>query len=663
MLARLPLIALLAAAAPASAQFGARAEVQRPIAAGSDVDPTSSASTVELDDRPRALETTDEVLLEVPGARRRRSGGFGGFTALSLRGAEAEHTVVLIGDVPITTADGTAFDLSTVPPWLFDRVEVYRGGAPVWLGAGAIGGVLRLVPRTARGRRAEAVGGGGSFDLAQGRLASSVEGRDASFAAVAGLTHSGGAFPVRRERVPGEPDATQANAWLLEAAGLAHGRAGALGGTLSAVALGLGRTGGIPPPVDRYSPDASARRTHTRIALALAGEWLEGGRVPEQADLASWRAQIVVAAGFDRRRRTDLEAETGLLPQDRDDRLARIAVRGAATFRLADWIDASIVAVGWHEMLEPHDALAVRAPEPSRRDGGSVAVESRLHARHGPSRWELRPSARLEVVDAALAEIRPEEVGARTATLHAMPTARLGAVLEIVPGIAVQASGATATRAPSSVELFGDGGLVLGSTRLVPETSRTIDGGIVLRGAIGELRGFAELRGFGLWISNLVRYRRNAYFQVVPENVASAWIAGLEGSARAELERWGSFVGAITWLETRDESQVRPRELPYRPRLAFYARPAVHVEGPAPFDRASIYADVEYTSGLFDDPANTSAIPELVRVGAGIGVEIFDRGARLDVALRDLFDARGRDFAGRPLPGRSLAVQLALRMQ
>jgi uncharacterized protein (TIGR00290 family) len=476
--------ALVAWPAGLRAQFSAHAEVAPPIAAGSDVDPTASATTIEMEDRPRALETTDEVLLEVPGARRRRSGGFGGFTALSLRGAEAEHTTVLLGDVPLSSADGSAFDLSTVPPWLFDRIEVYRGGAPVWLGAGAIGGVLRLVPRTGRGRRLEAVAGGGSFDLVQGRASASVDDGEISWGTAAGLTSSGGAFPITIDTRPLEPggleERTQTNAQLLEAAGIAHARARTESGTFSLVAMGLERTGGVPPPVTRWTPESAVRRSHTRAVIALAGEWLEGGRAPEQADLAAWRAQIVASIGFDRRTLSDPYAQYGQLARETDETVLRSSVRAAGTLRLVEWLDATLVLAGWHEGFDPRDARAPFALGASRRDGGVAALEGRAHGREGQLRWELRPSARIEIVDSELAALRPD-LADETRRTDAMPTARLGGVIEVVPGIAVQASVASATRAPSFVELFGDGGLLAGSTELRPEQSTSVDGGLVAR--------------------------------------------------------------------------------------------------------------------------------------------------------------------------------------
>src|SRR5690242_6296191 len=84
------------ATGPVAAQYGARAEVESPPAAGSDQDPTAAATVVGARDRARELETVDDLLLEVPAARVRRSGGLGEHADVALRGAGAEHTLVLL---------------------------------------------------------------------------------------------------------------------------------------------------------------------------------------------------------------------------------------------------------------------------------------------------------------------------------------------------------------------------------------------------------------------------------------------------------------------------------------------------------------------------------------------------------------------------------------
>jgi len=657
------LVTCVALGPTARAQFGARATVEPPITAGSDQDPTASATAVELEGRPRALETVDEVLLEVPGARSRRTGAFGGFTSLSLRGAEAEHTTVLLGEVPLTSADGSAFDLSTIPPWLFERLEVFRGGAPIWLGAGAIGGVLRLVPRRARGTSVEAVAGAGSFGLAQGRAAMAVDRRDISTSAVAGATSSGGAFPFVVDPNPlvpgGEVERTQTNAQLLEGAGMGHLRARVAGGTFSVVAMGLERSGGLALPVGRWRPDSVARRTHVRALVAASAEWLESGRPPEQADLAAWRVQLVASAGLERRTVSDPFAQFGLLPRESDQTLHRASLRAAGSVRMMPGLDATLVAAGWHEGFDPRDVLATRPLSGSRRLGGSAALEARVHGRAGDLRWELRPSARVEGLQSDIAEVRAERPDRRTSTLRAMPTARLGAVIEPWPGIAVQASGATGTRSPSFLELFGDGGFLLGNTALRPEQSHTVDLGVTLRGAEGELRGLVELRGFGLVLTDLIRPRRVETNQVILENVASAWTAGLEASVRLAVGRGFTLTSALTWIESRDTTL--DRALPYRPAVTAYVRPALVLPAALGLDGASVYADLEAATSAYQTPENDLSSDGLLRVGAGISLEAVRRVVRLDLVVRDLFDARGRDFLDRPLPGRSLALQLAVR--
>ena len=184
---------------------------------------------------------------------------------------------------------------------------------------------------------------------------------------------------------------------------------------------------------------------------------------------------------------------------------------------------------------------------------------------------------------------------------------------------------------------------------------------MVLRGRAGPVSGSAEVRGFGLWMSELIRPRINAQHQVVFDNVTSAWTAGIEGSARARFEEWLSLTGAITWLETRDETLGR--DLPFRPRLTAYVRPALHVPGIGPLDRVSAYVDLDYVSGAFNDPASTTPIPEQLYVGAGVSLEGFAGRVRIDLVARNLGDARLVDLTERPLPGRSFAMQIAVRTE
>src|SRR5690606_28440048 len=137
-------------------------------------------------------------------------------------------------------------------------------------------------------------------------------------------------------------------------------------------------------------------------------------------------------------------------------------------------------------------------------------------------------------------------------------------------------------------------------------------------------------------------------------------VAGTEGSANVDIARLVSLIGSVTWLESRDET--RGRALPVRPRLTMYGRAAVHVPGPAPLGRASAWIDVDYVSESHNHAENDLAITrEVARAGVGASVELWEGALRIDVIVRDVFDARGRDALDQPLPGRSFALQIAVR--
>ena len=642
-------------------ELGVEAEVERPIAATGGEDPSAAATEIDARDRPSELDTLEDAIGDAPGARPLRSGAYGSPTTLSLRGSDADQVEVMFGDVPLTTADGSAFDLSTVPLWALESVEVYRGGAPTWLGVGGIGGVVRLVPRIARRAAfAEGTAGVGSFGLVHGRVGAGASNDDVAWIGAVGATSSEGDFPYSRDiTLLDSSDAREvrrSNAWLREGSGLGHLRLRIGDGILSAFAFGLGRIGGVPGPASQ--PTRRTHRNETHLLGAIGYEVTDRGRDPRDAD---WRFAVSASSGYRRRRLSDPLGEIGLLPRETDDEALRSVLRVAASGRALSWLELTGVALYAREDLTPHDALARMPNAASARDVGTFALEGRFFGRVEGVRMELRPSARLGVVSARLSEIRPERVGESNESLTLTPTFRLGGVLEPVRGLAISASAASATRAPSAIELFGDRGFLLGDTSLRPESAQTFDLGLALRGRGGELRGRAELRGFLTLASDLIRYRRNNQFQAVPENIASATLAGGELGVRGNLTRHFVLTGALTLLGTWTDQLGQERRLPLRPWLTANVRPELRAFDLGPLDILSVWMELRHVSESFWDPANTSALAARTRIGLGASLHLWARRLRVDVTVRDVFDQRGTDLLGFPLPGRSLGVSLSVR--
>jgi outer membrane cobalamin receptor len=87
---------------------------------------------------------TSELLGDLPGLYIRNYGGLGGMKTVSLRGASAGQTAVMIDGVRVSSVQSGVVDLSTLPVALLQRVETARGGQSAHFGAGAMGGVVNM---------------------------------------------------------------------------------------------------------------------------------------------------------------------------------------------------------------------------------------------------------------------------------------------------------------------------------------------------------------------------------------------------------------------------------------------------------------------------------------------------------------------------------------
>jgi vitamin B12 transporter len=116
-----------------------------------------------------SIVTTDEitsiqgpdltrVLERLPGVTLTRNGGLGGFTAMRIRGADAEQTLVLVDGVRVAdpSAPGGGFDFGNLLPGTIEKVELLRGSNGLIWGSQAIGGVLAVTSRQLEGVEASA---------------------------------------------------------------------------------------------------------------------------------------------------------------------------------------------------------------------------------------------------------------------------------------------------------------------------------------------------------------------------------------------------------------------------------------------------------------------------------------------------------------------------
>ncbi len=100
-----------------------------------------------------------------------RNGGPGQTTAVFIRGAESNHTLVLVDGVRINPGTIGLAALQNIPPGMVERIEIVKGPRSALYGTDAIGGVINVITRRGARDGWSAEVGYGDYDTTQASLA------------------------------------------------------------------------------------------------------------------------------------------------------------------------------------------------------------------------------------------------------------------------------------------------------------------------------------------------------------------------------------------------------------------------------------------------------------------------------------------------------------
>ena len=120
---------------------------------GVPLDKIGSAVTVVTGEQLRAqqIRHAGDALRSLPGVSVNRSGGYGSKTQVRIRGAEGNHTLVLIDGIEANGTSDGEFDFSDLSAEDIERIEVIRGPQSGLYGSKAIGGVINVITKGGKG--------------------------------------------------------------------------------------------------------------------------------------------------------------------------------------------------------------------------------------------------------------------------------------------------------------------------------------------------------------------------------------------------------------------------------------------------------------------------------------------------------------------------------
>jgi len=183
---------------------------------------------------------------------------------------------------------------------------------------------------------------------------------------------------------------------------------------------------------------------------------------------------------------------------------------------------------------------------------------------------------------------------------------------------------------------------------------------VVLSQAFGPTCVVIEANGYASWVDDKIIWLINQAANTSrAANQGHAEVRGLELGGEASYLRALRLVGAATFMQT--STDVPGKQLPGQPKLRAHAR----LEGSLFFtrvvNRLSGFGSVDHMSTAFFDQANL--LLRVPRTLVGFGASLSFWAERLEVAARvsDVFDVRGQDYLGFPLPGRSFALTASLK--
>jgi vitamin B12 transporter len=625
----------------------------RRIPAHAPKDPTVAGSVIEREELAAPGLRVSDVLRAQVGVQVTEIGGVGAPATASLRGATSAQLPVYLAGVALNDDVAGSADLSRIPLWLIDHVEIYRSNAPLEADRLGIGGAIFFEPRWPHRTEASAGGMLGSFGARKAWGYASTGDDDAAVLAGVSAEAATNDYPFVDDHgtllAPTgtsvshmtNADASTYDAWLLGRVRVDHSA------LVDAFANATTREQGVPNLA--LVPSRQARATFDRaIGGARTVLQLDGD---DTASLEA-RASISLARSVYRDPLEELALQA-----------RRVELDGAR-------IDERVsLRTHVYPSLEVHGAADVSSETLGRDEDGKAALRAhRLSSRVAAAARQWLGNA-LSMQALLAAQCDGTSVRTTSTCDTFAPVGRVGAAWT-TPTWDAFANVGRYVRVPTLGELYGisvlvHGAIPSGYPGLRPESGISADAGARWAArAWGETPApWAALGVFARWTSDLISFVHSPQGYVTPRNVTSARVSGIELQGGVGFLRWFTIDLSGTLLDPRDTTAGRLTVndvLPFQSRFVVVPRLSAESRriGLSPIGRVRAEIRWVYQSSRYSDPAGLAVIPAQTSLDAEVLAQTTNRVWTARLRASDLIDTPLFDIVGFPLPGRSFFLSL-----
>lgn len=601
---------------------------------------TGSHQRIERAQLQQAGASLGQLLASETGVQHSQAGAQGSYASITVRGASSAQSPIYWDGMLLNGAANPAVDLSDLELLNLDAVDIYRGTAPVQLGAGGIGGAVELRSPQSEGTHQRLRLHAGSHGNKGLQLGASSGTKTWQFDGVLSLRQADNRFRFNNDN--GTPlnsgdDQRQHrhNAQFERLSLLSKLSFFAADTSQYDFSLQSNRKKqGVPEWRNREDNQASYKTHSTHMQLQRRRQAQFGG---------DWNSRLGLYRQWRNEHYDDRLSQVGLGAQLTESHIGTTGLSGYLE-HIGDSGTLALHLDARHETLKSHNQLENEHAS-ARRNSAALTGQYSWFSEN--ERWLLTPALRLNALeDRYQGQLRAgsNSRNSRSAGLQ------LGARFTASDTVTWQANIGQHHREPGFFELFGDQGLYVGNDALVAEKGINIDLSIHKRYAKGE----TSVAVFISHRDELIATVFNSQGVGRSVNIGKATIEGLELSATYQLSnRWQLRSNWTVQNAVNQSAQAAfiNKKLPGQAKSEGSFRFTYHL------NNTSLWVESTALLDKFYDSANLLAAKDQLLHNLGAAWQYGNW--QINASINNLSDESTEDFNGFVKPGLSAHLSAA----